>query len=75
MKQVTKDEFWEYFKDKKYTTKQGMCFHSDIFIVNDEEVGYMETSSWGAPDVYQLKYGTANSEAITLIGNIIKSKL
>ena len=74
MKQVTKDEFWSYFQDKNYTTTQGEWFHSDDFIVDDEVVGYMETSSYGAPTVYKLKYGTSNSETISLIGSIISAK-
>lgn len=74
MKQVTKDEFWSYFQDKNYTTTQGEWFHSDDFIVDNEVVGYMETSSYGASTVYKLKYGTANSETISLIGSIISAK-
>jgi len=72
MKQVTKQEFWNYFQDKDYNEKQGDAFHSDIFIVNGEEVGYRETSSYGASDVYMLKYGTVNSETISLVGNILE---
>jgi hypothetical protein len=74
MKVVSKKEFWKYFENKEYATKQGDWFHSDIFIVDGEEVGYRETSSWGANDVYKLKYGSANTEAINLIGHIIWQK-
>lgn len=75
MKTVSKEEFQEYFKDREFTKQQGDCFHSEYFIVDGERVGYLETSSWGAPDLYQLKYGIINYEAINFIGNIIKHKL
>ena len=42
MKKVTKEEFWNYFQDKKYTTEQGNIFHSDIFIINGEEVEFLQ---------------------------------
>lgn len=74
MKQVTKDEFWSYFQNKEFIKKQGEFFHSDNFIIDGEVVGYRETSSYGAPTVYQLKYGTTNSEAISLVGSIISAK-
>ncbi len=74
MKTVSKEEFQEYFKDKQFTKQHGDYFHSEYFIVDGEKVGYLETSSWGTPDVYQLKYGTANSSTISFIGNIIKNK-
>lgn len=74
MKQVTKDEFWSYFQNKNYIKRQGDAFHSEYFIVDSEVVGYMETSSYGAPTVYKLKYGTVNSEAISLVGSIISAK-
>lgn len=71
---VNEGEFWKYFKDKKYTVKQGGWFHSDLFIVDGEEVGYRETSSWGANDIYKLKYGTVNTETMNLISDIIWQK-
>lgn len=74
MKTVSKEEFWNYFKDKEYTTKQGNVFHSDVFIVDGEDVGYMETSSWGAPGIYKLKYGTCNFEVISFVSDFIWSK-
>ena len=74
MKKVTKNEFWNYFQDKEYTTKQGDVFHSDIFIIGGEDVGYRETSSWGAEDIYKLKYGSCNSEAISFVSDFIWAK-
>ncbi|HSE99830.1 MAG TPA: hypothetical protein VLA48_02950 [Nitrososphaeraceae archaeon] len=70
-KSVSKSEFYEYFQDKEFTRQAGDYFHSEYFVVNGERVGYLETSSWGAPDAYQFKYGTSNSETISFIGNII----
>jgi len=75
MKIVTKEEFYQYFSDKEFTRHQGDCMHSELFVINKEIVGYFESSSWGAEDIYKLKYGTQNTEAITLVGNMIKNKL
>lgn len=75
MKEVSKQEFWNYFKNKEYKTEQGWIFHSDNFIVDGEVVGYRETSSWGAPDIYKLKYGTCNSETINFVIDFINGKL
>ena len=74
LKEVSKQEFWNYFKDKEYTTQQDICFHSDNFIVNGEVVGYMETSSWGTPAIYKLKYGTSNFKTISFVSDFIWAK-
>lgn len=74
MKTVSKQEFWKYFQDKEYTTKQGDIFHSDIFIVDGEDVGYMETSSWSNYEIYKLKYGSCNFEAISFVSDFIWAK-
>lgn len=74
MKTVSKNEFHQYFQDKQFTREQGECFHSEYYLVDGEKLGYLETSSYGAPAIYQLKYGTVNFETINFIGNIIKNR-
>ncbi len=74
MEIVNKKEFTEYFKNKNYTIKQGNCFHCDIFIVDNEEVGYRETSSWSRHEIYKLKYGSTNYEAISFVSDFIWAK-
>jgi len=73
MKTVTREEFWEYFKDKEFTKKPGSIFHSDDFTINNEVVGRIETSSWCTLTSYTLKYATSNSETVSIIKSIIKS--
>ena len=72
---VTKEKFWKYFEDKKYIIRQSDCFHSDIFIIDGEEVGCMGTSGWGANTIYLLKYGTVNTEATSFVTGTINIKL
>ncbi len=73
-KEVTKEEFYSYFKDKEWSTVLGEWGHSNYYVVDGEKVGYVETSSYTPIVEYKLKYGTCNFEAINLVGNIIKQK-
>lgn len=73
MKIVNKKEFYDYFKDKEFIINPGCIFHSKDYIVNDEIVGNIETSSWNTDICYKLKYWTDNSETTNFITNIIEN--
>ena len=73
MKLVQETEFYSYLKDKEFVTKPGNIFHSTSFIINKEEIGIMETSSWNNSVLYYLKYSTNNTETIDTVSNIIKN--
>ena len=57
MKEVTKEEFDDFLKDKQYTRDQGMWFHSENYIDHNtkEIIAYFESSSYGAPTIYKIK--------------------
>ena len=73
-KEVTKEEFYNYFTNKVFTVVPGEWFHSHYYLIGEEKVGYVATSSWSPLVEYKLKYGTCNSETINLVGSIIKQK-
>ncbi len=74
MNTVSKEEFEQFFENKEFFKKQGNMFHSTVFFINNEEVGYIETNSYNTDIIYKLKYGTVNYNTIKFIGNLIKSK-
>lgn len=63
MKQVDETEFREFLNGKLYTRIQGEIFHSVYYIDLDNiKIAYMETSSWGAPDLYMINNEIAISK-------------
>ena len=73
--QVSYDDFYNFLKDKSYTKIQGDTFHSEWYI--DElgnKIGYHETSSWGAPDIYEINCNLEGNENTLNIVNQILNK-
>ena len=76
---VTEKQFWDYLRDKSgLVVKRGDIFHSDVWYDKDDiVVAYMETSSWGAPDVYLLETGgftQSNASTINVINSLFNKK-
>lgn len=76
---VTSKQFWDYIKKHPELKKeQGDWFHSDFWYnEKGESVAYMETSSWGAPDVYMLTTGgmpQCNVETINIVTSLFNKK-
>lgn len=57
MKEVTKEKFDEFLKDKMYLRRQGMFMHSEDYVdfESREVIAYYESSSYGAPDIFKIK--------------------
>ena len=54
--QVGKEEFWEFVKNNTTTFIKGEWFHSEYYLdKNNNKVAYIETSSYGAPTIYEIK--------------------
>lgn len=76
MRQVSRQVFNNFLKVKKTKTVRGDYIHSEYWVDEDNnKIAYMETSSWGAPDVYMIEDDLAdNFETTNLITNILNSK-
>lgn len=56
MTQVDEQEFREFLNGKIYTKKQGDMFHSEYYEDLDGiKIAYIETSSYGAPDLFMIE--------------------
>lgn len=73
MRQVTKQVFNNFLKDKNVKRIAGDYFHSEYWIdENNNKIAYLETSSWGAPDVYMIESDDIEYlETMELINNIL----
>ncbi len=75
MIQVSKKDFEDFLKTKTVRWVQGDYFHSHYYVdeLSGEKVAYVETSSWGADEVYMIK-GDMNLQTLLFVGGIIKNK-
>ncbi len=69
MIQVTKERFYHFLRDRVYYVTDGEWFHSKYFVCpgTGEKIAYLETSSWGAPDVYKIESRDENEGNYTTI--------
>lgn len=56
MIQVTKERFNKFLLNKEYEVRPGIWIHSLVYFCKNtgKQLAYLETSSWGAPDVYMI---------------------
>lgn len=55
MKEVTKEEFYNFLKDKETTIIDGEWMHSDYWLDDKaNKIAYRQTSSYGADTIYKI---------------------
>lgn len=76
MKQVSKQVFNNFLEAKNFIRIAGEYFHSEYWVdENNNKMAYLETSSWGAPDVYMIESDSVgNMETMNLINNILNKE-
>jgi hypothetical protein len=75
---VTYQEFKKFIEEEAVDRCQGEVFHSNYYKdKNGDKIAYIETSSWGAPDIYEIKADPTefidnnNLQVINLISQLI----
>lgn len=73
---VSKTIFWEYVRNHSLKKEQGMLVHSSNFVNETGEIkAYMETSSYGAEDIYKIADETyENYSALLFMTRVIINK-
>jgi len=73
-----KDTFYKFVKENAVRKScSGMMHAENYYDKDDNIVAYMESSSWGAPTVYQIGVGNiteGNEGVINLVGGLIRGK-
>ena len=75
---ITVDEktFNNFLKDKKVRREQGLWFHSEYYVdENNEKIAYMESSSsWSMHVIYKIKseLNQENWNTLNFIGKLIR---